>query len=113
VLFAYDDVIRLLRDPALSVEDRNAHSTPLTETARDVMGEAADRGNRAMLSLDPTLDGNAIEELLRYDSPVQMSRRITLRDIDIKGKSIEAGRPEWNGRINLRGLARLPLATGS
>lgn len=40
---------------------------------------------------DPSLDANAVDELLRYDSPVQMSRRITLRDIEIGGRAIEAG----------------------
>ena len=40
---------------------------------------------------DPSLDANAVDELLRYDSPVQLSRRITLRDIEIDGKVIEPG----------------------
>jgi cytochrome P450 len=40
---------------------------------------------------DPTLDQNAIEELLRYDSPVQFSRRITMTPIAIGGHEIEAG----------------------
>ena len=128
--------------------------------------------------------GGAIDELLRFDSPVQMSRRITRRDVEVDGRKIEAatfvvvvlgsanrdpehwgdtadeldltrpaagehlsfgggvhhclgaalarleakvaigtlvdrfsrielaGDPVWNGRINLRGLDRLPLAVG-
>jgi cytochrome P450 len=137
----------------------------------------------ALLREDASLDANAVEELLRYDSPVQMSRRITLEPFEIDGKEIEAGvflmtalgsanrdprkfgndaarldlrradanqhvsfgggfhsclgahlarlegqvalgtlvrrfprlelatdTPEWNGRIVLRGLSRLPLA---
>jgi cytochrome P450 len=40
---------------------------------------------------DPALDTNAVEELLRYDSPVQFSRRIAVADIDIGGTSVEAG----------------------
>jgi cytochrome P450 len=39
----------------------------------------------------PDLDENAVEELLRYDSPVQMSRRITLEDYPVGGKVIPAG----------------------
>ena len=31
------------------------------------------------------------DELLRYDSPVQMSRRVTLADYEIDGHRIEAG----------------------
>lgn len=40
----------------------------------------------------PDLDGNAIEEMLRYDSPVQLSRRITLVDHEVDGHVIPAGR---------------------
>jgi cytochrome P450 len=136
----------------------------------------------ARLRHDPSLLPNAVEELLRYDSPVQMSRRITLADVEVGGRTIEAGsfvalvlasanrdpalwgddadrldlarpnaaehvsfggghhyclgaalarleaqvalgtlvrrfpglrlagEPVWNGRINLRGLERLPVA---
>jgi hypothetical protein len=34
---------------------------------------------------------NAVEELLRYDSPVQASRRITLEPVSISGVCIPAG----------------------
>lgn len=34
---------------------------------------------------------NAVEELLRYDSPVQMSRRITLKPAEVAGTTIEQG----------------------
>ena len=136
----------------------------------------------AMLRDDPSLDANAIDELLRFVSPVQMSRRVVLHDITIRDKTIPkgmfvltglasanrdpekwgptaddldivregaaqhvsfgsgihyclgaslarleaqvaigtfvrrfpnarlAGDPEWNGRINLRGLEHLPVA---
>ncbi|MHB8440154.1 MAG: cytochrome P450 [Acidimicrobiales bacterium] len=133
---------------------------------------------------DPTLVPKAVEELLRYDSPVQMSRRITLEPVEVRGATIEpgafavlvlasanrdprqwgedadvvdvtragaerhvsfggghhlclgaalarlearetfaalfagdvtpelAGEPEWNGRLNLRGVGRLELSLG-
>jgi cytochrome P450 len=135
-----------------------------------------------MLRDDPSLDANAVDELLRFVSPVQMSRRVVLHDITIRDKTIPkgmfvltglasanrdpekwgptaddldirrdgaaqhvsfgsgihyclgaslarleaqvaigtfvrrfpnarlAGDPEWNGRINLRGLEHLPVA---
>ena len=44
----------------------------------------------AKLRADAALDGGAIEELLRYDSPVQFSRRITLEDVDIDCTTIPA-----------------------
>jgi cytochrome P450 len=50
--------------------------------------------NRAQLELlrdDPFLDANAVEELLRYDSPVQISRRITLDAMEIAGLAIDKG----------------------
>jgi cytochrome P450 len=45
----------------------------------------------AQLQSDPELDAGAIEELLRYDSPVQFSRRITTADLDVGGTTIPAG----------------------
>ena len=45
----------------------------------------------ALLRADPGLTGNAVEELLRYDSPVQASRRITLEPVTIGGVDIPAG----------------------
>ena len=45
----------------------------------------------ARLRADPALVGNAVEELLRYDSPVQASRRITLEPTTIAGVDIPAG----------------------
>lgn len=45
----------------------------------------------ALLRDEPDLITNAVEELLRYDSPVQMSRRITRTDLELHGRTIEAG----------------------
>jgi cytochrome P450 len=43
------------------------------------------------LRTDSDLMPNAVEELLRYDSPVQASRRITLQPILVGGTTIPAG----------------------
>jgi len=45
----------------------------------------------ALLRADPALIANAVEELLRYDSPVQASRRITTEPVRIGGVAIPAG----------------------
>ena len=50
--------------------------------------------NRDQLDLwrgRPDLDDNAVEELLRFDPPVQMSRRVTLEDYEVGGRVIPAG----------------------
>ncbi|HMG27109.1 MAG TPA: cytochrome P450 [Acidimicrobiia bacterium] len=45
----------------------------------------------ARLRSDPELDAGAVEELLRYDSPVQFSRRITTADLEVDGVAVPAG----------------------
>jgi len=45
----------------------------------------------AGLRADPALIGNAIEELLRYDSPVQRTARITTTDVEVAGHLIAKG----------------------
>lgn len=45
------------------------------------------------LRRDPALVQSAVEELLRYDSPVQRNRRIALTDVDIRGATIRRGDP--------------------
>jgi cytochrome P450 len=42
-------------------------------------------------SEDPGLDATAVDECLRYDAPVQMSRRIVLGDVTIRGQTLPAG----------------------
>ena len=45
-----------------------------------------------LLKSDPSLMANAIEELLRYDSSVQVTGRTTLEDVDeIGGIPLEKG----------------------
>src|SRR3954464_8632615 len=55
LLFRYDDVLRFLRDPELSVEDVNAKPTVLDQMADEVLGADRDKdmGARAMLNRDP------------------------------------------------------------
>lgn len=52
-LFRHDDVTRFLREPGLSVEDRHAHDTPLTQVAVEAMGRRVRQGEYAMLNRDP------------------------------------------------------------
>ncbi len=47
----------------------------------------------ARLRADPSLIGSAVEELLRFDSPVQLTARIATERVEIGGQPIEAG--QW------------------
>jgi cytochrome P450 len=52
----------------------------------------ADPGNWDRLRQDPALVPAAIEEMLRYDSPVQLTSRIAAEDVEVGGSVIAAGR---------------------
>jgi cytochrome P450 len=52
-----------------------------------------DPGNWDRLRRDPSLVPAAVEEMLRYDSPVQLTSRIATEDIEAGGTLIAAGRP--------------------
>jgi cytochrome P450 len=45
----------------------------------------------ARVQADPGLVPNAVEELLRYDSPVQRTARITTADVELGGRAIARG----------------------
>jgi cytochrome P450 len=45
----------------------------------------------ARLRDDPALDRNAVEELLRFDSPVQITQRITTSEYEVGGTTLPAG----------------------
>ncbi len=51
-----------------------------------------DRDQRRLLLDDPSLVGEAVEELLRLTSPVQGLARTTTRDVELHGATIPAGR---------------------
>ncbi|MGY4709361.1 cytochrome P450 [Mycolicibacterium sp. CBM1] len=46
---------------------------------------------RAILAADPTLWPGAVEEILRLESPVQLSARVARRDTDVAGARVRAG----------------------
>ncbi|HEU5417534.1 MAG TPA: cytochrome P450 [Streptosporangiaceae bacterium] len=51
-----------------------------------------DPGSWTRLRQDPALVPAAIEEMLRYDSPVQLTVRVATEDVEIGGRVIAAGR---------------------
>ncbi len=67
------------------------HETTVNLIAGGTLALLRHPGQLALLHGDPALVGNAVEELLRYDSPVQASRRITLEPVAVSGITIPAG----------------------
>jgi cytochrome P450 len=67
------------------------HETTVNLIAGGTLALLRHPGQLALLRADPVLVGNAVEELLRYDSPVQASRRITVEPVTVRGISIPAG----------------------
>jgi cytochrome P450 len=67
------------------------HETTVNLIGNGTLALLRHRDQLDVLRDDPGLDVNAIDELLRFDSPVQFSRRIVLRDVEIDGHAIGAG----------------------
>jgi cytochrome P450 len=67
------------------------HETTVNLIAGGTLALLRHPAQLARLRSDPGLAGHAVEELLRYDSPVQASRRITLEPVSVSGVSIPAG----------------------
>jgi cytochrome P450 len=67
------------------------HETTVNLIAGGTLALLRHPAQLARLRADPALVGNAVEELLRYDSPVQSSRRITLEPVRLGGITIPAG----------------------
>ena len=67
------------------------HETTVNLIAGGTLALLRHPAQLALLRTDPVLVGNAVEELLRYDSPVQASRRITLEAVTVGGIEIPAG----------------------
>jgi cytochrome P450 len=109
-----DHVAELHRNPGddlfsrlvhLEGEDRltdvELHATGLLvlaagfETTVNLIGNAVHQLGRHpdqldALREDPSLWGNAVEEVLRYDSPVQVTVRMALRDTEVAGHPVSA-----------------------
>ena len=67
------------------------HETTVNLIANGTLALLGHPRQLTLLRDDPALVGNAVEELLRYDSPVQASRRITLEPVTVGGVTIPAG----------------------
>lgn len=66
------------------------------ETSIDLLGNGLlgllrQRDQWELLKSDPSLIPGAVEEVLRYDGPVQLTHRLVTRDIELHGHRIEKG----------------------
>jgi cytochrome P450 len=67
------------------------HETTVNLIGNGTLALMRHRDQLERLAADPSLDANAVDELLRYDSPVQVSRRITTAEIEIAGEAMGPG----------------------
>jgi cytochrome P450 len=67
------------------------HETTVNLIGNGTLALLRDREQLELWRSRPDLDDNAVEELLRYDSPVQMSGRVTVDDWEVDGQMIPGG----------------------
>lgn len=67
------------------------HETTVNLIGNGTLALLTHRDQLERLAADPALDANAVDELLRFDSPVQMSRRIAMSDMEVAGEPVSPG----------------------
>jgi hypothetical protein len=99
-----DDILSQLvnADPSDRLSDLELRATAMLllgagfETTVNLLGNgvavlASDEKSRARLAADPDMWPQAVEELLRFESPVQLTGRVALRDTEVDGVPIRRG----------------------
>jgi cytochrome P450 len=67
------------------------HETTVNLIGNGVWALLQNRDQLDRLRDDPSLDANAVDELLRYDSPVQFTARTVLSDLELADTTVPAG----------------------
>jgi cytochrome P450 len=69
------------------------HETTQNLISNGMLALLQQRDQFDRLREDPSLIRSALEELLRYDGPAQMSARWTKTDVELEGKTLKPGEP--------------------
>jgi cytochrome P450 len=67
------------------------HETTVNLIGNGTMALLRNRDQFELLRTTPEIDTAAVDELLRYDSPVQVSRRIVMTEMEVGGEMVEPG----------------------
>ena len=90
MLFRYDDCVRLLRDPKLSVEDPSVEGVnPRAELREKVFGDRAQRGTRSILNIDPP-DHTRIRGIVQKVFTPRAVERLTPRVQELVDGALDA-----------------------
>jgi cytochrome P450 len=82
------------------------HETTVNLIGNGTLALLRNRSELERLVAEPGLIVNAVEELLRYDSPVQRTGRIALEDLEYNGRFFQAG---WRVNMLVGAANRDPL----
>jgi cytochrome P450 len=100
-----DDIVSVLvnsEDGLMSDDEMVDHIMLLHVSAHEPTGNHLGHGllallrhpdQAAMLRDDPSLDNHAVEEMLRYEAPLQLTGRFTLEEVEIDGHTVTKGTP--------------------
>lgn len=67
------------------------HETTLNLIGNGVVNLFRFPGQLALLRSSPDLDANAVEEVLRYEGPAQLTRRVTVEPVNVGDTTLPAG----------------------
>lgn len=67
------------------------HETTVNLIGNGVVSLFRHPGQLELLRANPELDANAVEEVLRFESPAQFTRRLAVEPLDVHGVAIPAG----------------------
>ena len=107
MLFRYDDCVRLLRDPSLSVEDASVRgANPRAELRERVLGDRAARGTRSMLNIDPP-DHTRIRGIVQKVFTPRSIERLGPRVQELVDDALESAMAQAGDREPVDLIARL------